>query len=254
MDNDWRMYADDQNELYHHGVLGQKWGVRRYQNADGTLTAAGKKKYGEKVTMHKGKENILLGGRTYQTHKEYKTADKFAKASYLKRKAEIKEEKKNSQDGFIKKNLTAFNKNMDNKAQYEYELNRNRHNAGVNEFKRGVAVSGAKKAVKVGSAILASYLAVSTMNVINDRMNGVPSKNKNALAKLGVDDLDSHWEFKIGKKEVAKALAGAVAVGALSELSRESEAQRRMELAESYNNTRAKRAKADEERWKKGMV
>ena len=32
------------NELYHHGVKGQKWGVRRYQNADGSLTPAGKKK------------------------------------------------------------------------------------------------------------------------------------------------------------------------------------------------------------------
>ena len=32
------------NELYHHGVLGQKWGVRRYQNKDGSLTYAGKKK------------------------------------------------------------------------------------------------------------------------------------------------------------------------------------------------------------------
>lgn len=36
-----------ETELYHHGILGQKWGVRRYQNKDGTLTAAGKKRYSE---------------------------------------------------------------------------------------------------------------------------------------------------------------------------------------------------------------
>ena len=32
------------NELYHHGVKGQRWGIRRYQRPDGTLTKAGEKK------------------------------------------------------------------------------------------------------------------------------------------------------------------------------------------------------------------
>lgn len=35
---------EEQDYLCHHGILGQKWGIRRYQNPDGTLTEAGRKR------------------------------------------------------------------------------------------------------------------------------------------------------------------------------------------------------------------
>ena len=37
-------------ELYHHGIKGQQWGVRRFQNEDGSLTDAGEKRYNESLT------------------------------------------------------------------------------------------------------------------------------------------------------------------------------------------------------------
>lgn len=47
------------NELYHHGILGQKWGVRRFQNADGSRTSAGKQRYAAKIEKYNAKEARL---------------------------------------------------------------------------------------------------------------------------------------------------------------------------------------------------
>lgn len=61
------------NALYHHGVKGQKWGIRRYQNPDGTWTNAGKQRYGdsdgdlagsEKKTSNDTKKKVVIGVAT----------------------------------------------------------------------------------------------------------------------------------------------------------------------------------------------
>ena len=59
MVNKWTCVRTGDDELKHHGIKGQKWGVRRFQNKDGSLTPAGKKRYdedGERETKINKKE------------------------------------------------------------------------------------------------------------------------------------------------------------------------------------------------------
>lgn len=69
-------------ELYHHGVLGMKWGRRRYQNKNGSLTPAGKKRYSDSPELTKQRSDMKAAKAKMQTSK--KQFDKaYNKYSYI---------------------------------------------------------------------------------------------------------------------------------------------------------------------------
>lgn len=58
------------DELYHYGILGMRWGVRRYQKKDGTLTNSGKKRYDKEMERLKAEEKIIKNKNQTQSKLE----------------------------------------------------------------------------------------------------------------------------------------------------------------------------------------
>lgn len=112
------------HELQHHGIKGQKWGVRRYQYADGSLTPAGKQRYNGNGSAVKGTATYAVKyTRTQITGKQY--VDGYLKQGTTLSRIQTKENFENfafyatykQQDS--DKYMGLFGKNLVSRAQAE---------------------------------------------------------------------------------------------------------------------------------------
>lgn len=136
------------NELSHHGILGQKWGVRRYQNKDGSLTRAGKAKRKFSITKKDSTEK---------------------KEEPKKSEAELKAEKKQQvlksrSAKELYKHADLFDDQELQRAYNRLQLERNIKNLTPKEVSKGEQF--VNNAVKVGKTV--SEVAETGTRLYND--------------------------------------------------------------------------------------
>ena len=133
---------ENELELYHHGIKGQRWGVRRFQNYDGTYTKKGLARYDKAASKYEdSKKRVVAAKKNFE-----RSANSSTKA--LKAMDELNAAKRASKEA-----------KREMKKSYKQLKNDYRADKGKEVYSSGETITGLqqKRMVATGASILAGY-------------------------------------------------------------------------------------------------
>lgn len=192
------------NELYHHGIKGQRWGIRRYQNADGSLTPAGKARYSVNIDSAKARVKAA-NDEVKRAKKEYNRASLGglnplsqnavrAKQDYQIAQGKTNWEKSKLSD---EKAKAALNKEKGAKSKHRLQLEQHYRKKGMSDEEAEIAAYKRARTEKilavVGGVTVAAAAAYAVHNHLDknvDRIirSGTVLQNMSNNSNKGIED------------------------------------------------------------------
>jgi hypothetical protein len=197
-------------ELYHHGIKGQRWGIRRYQKNDGSLTPAGKKRYYDTPELNKQKasmdtakarrreavkkvnkaSNLQSAVPTDANRKAYEKADsEYRKADAAYRKSKLKY-KTNKEVARIHDKGVEFDKKSKHRTRLEEQYKK----IGMTDEQAQAAANNRIRTEKILAGSAAMTIGAGALYAANkyrkERIDGV-IKAGETLQRVEMRDTDS---------------------------------------------------------------